>query len=189
MCNTVTNILTINGTEEQVAKVREFIKGSNGESISFQSFFPMPKNLKGKRKVNYKYGGKTIPVPDWMVWRFKYWGTKWDAMPIEDDAVNAPNRIIFNTASTTPDRAIACLAVLFPEVSFHVIFSDECAGTYSGEYTFAGVGEVLEWTCLTDDSDEAMEYYFRTHEYDRGNWKKGEDGKWVNINEDEDNKE
>ena len=30
MSNVVTNILTINGTDKQVAKVREFIKGSNG---------------------------------------------------------------------------------------------------------------------------------------------------------------
>ena len=187
MCNYVTNILTINGTEDQVAKVRDFIKGSKGESISFQSFFPTPKNLKGKRNVNYKLGSKTIPVPDWMDWRIRYWGTKWDAIPIEDDAVNAPNRIIFNTASTTPDKAIVCLAVVFPEVSFHVIFSDENAGEYSGEYTLAGGGEEVEWNCLTDGSDEAMEYYFLTHEYDRGNWKKGEDGKWDCIKDEEDN--
>ena len=189
MCNTVTNILTINGTEGQVAKVRDFIKGSKGESISFQKFFPMPKNLTGKHNVKYKFGGKTIPVPDWMDWRIKHWGTKWDAMPIEDDTVNATNRIIFNTASTTPDMAIALLAVVFPEVSFNVIFSDEYAGQYSGEYTFAGGGEVIEWNCLTDDSDEAMEYYFLTHEYDRENWKKNEDGEWVHINVENQDKE
>ena len=183
MCNYVTNILTINGTEEQVAKVRESIKGSNGEPISFQSFFPMPKNLKGKRHVNYQFESKTIPIPDWMDWRFRYWGTKWDAMPIDDD-VNAPNRILFNTASTTPDMAIACLSYLFPGVSFHVIFSDENAGKYSGEYTYVG-GEMIERNWLTDDSDEAMEYYFLTHEYDRENWKKDADGEWVNIYDEE----
>ena len=51
MSNTVTNILTINGTEEQVAEVRNFIKGSRGKSISLQSIYPMPKKLKGKREV------------------------------------------------------------------------------------------------------------------------------------------
>ena len=183
MCNYVTNILTINGTEAQVAKVRDFIKGSNGESISFQSFFPMPENLTGKRNVNYEFGGRTIPIPDWMDWRFKHWGTKWDAMPVEDDTINAANRIIFNTVSTTPDMAIAMLSVVFPEVSFNIIFSDENAGEYSGEYTFTGGGDVVEWNWLTDDSDEAMEYYFLTHEYDRENWKKDEDGTWVNIND------
>lgn len=188
MSNIVANILTINGTEDQVAKVREFIKGSNGESISFQSFFPMPKNLKGKRTVKVKFGSEDLSIPDWMDWRFKHWGTKWDASPIEDDPINASNRIIFNTADTTPDMAIAFLAVSFPEVSFHVIFSDEYPGNYSGEYTFGGEGNDLAWSCLTDDSDEAMEYYFLTHEYDRKNWKKDEDGKWINI-EDEDDDE
>ena len=81
--------------------------------------------------------------------------------------------------------AIACLCVLFPEVSFHVIFSDENAGEYSGEYTFGGGGKELEWNCLTDDSDEAMEYYFRTHEYARNEWKKNESGEWVNITEED----
>lgn len=188
MPNIVANILTINGTEDQVTKVCEFIKGSNGESISFQSFFPMPKNLKGKRTVKVKFGSEDLSIPDWMYWRFKHWGTKWDASPIEDDPINASNRIIFNTASTTPDMAIAFLAVSFPEVSFHVIFSDEYPGNYSGEYTFGGGGKDISWSCLTDDSDEAMEYYFLTHEYDRKNWKKDEDGKWINI-EDEDDDE
>lgn len=188
MSTLVSNIMTINGSDEQVKKVREFIKGSKGESISFQSFIPMPKKLKGERNVKVKVGSRTILVPDWMDWRVKNWGTQRDAMPIEDDAVNAPNRIIFNTASTTPDMAIARLSILFPEVSFNVIFSEESAGTYSGEYTFGNGGIEIEWSCLTDDSDEAMEYYFLTHEYDRENWKKNEDGKWINIedeNEDE----
>ena len=30
-----------------------------------------------------------------------------------------------------------------------------------------------------------MEYYFLTHEYDRENWKKDEDGTWVNINDED----
>ena len=57
MSNTVTNILTINGTDKQVAKVREFIKGSNGEPISFQSIFPMPEDLKGEHKETIMLGG------------------------------------------------------------------------------------------------------------------------------------
>gem|GEM_PF-4998576 len=30
-----------------------------------------------------------------------------------------------------------------------------------------------------------MEYYFRTHEYARGDWRKTEDGEWVNINDED----
>ena len=120
-----------------------------------------------------------------MLWRFNNWGTKWDAEPVQDETVDAPNRIIFSTPTTTPDKAIQNLSREFPEVTFEVIFSDDYAGQYSGKYTVAG-GEVAEWTCLEDDSDEAMEYYFLTHEYDRENWKKDAAGEWININEEDD---
>ena len=199
MSNTVTNILTINGTDKQVAKVREFIKDSNGESISFQSIFPMPKKLKGKHMVEqkdlpYPPGMKPISVPDWMSWRLKYWGTVKDAETIHDEAVDAPNRILFHTPSDTPLQAIMILSLLFPEATFNVIFSDAQPNLFCGEYTFSG-GEVANLTWFdgiakTGDIsvDQQMEYYFRTHEYDRENWKKNADGKWINI-EEEDNEE
>ena len=190
--NHITNLVFIQGTEEQVAKVREFIKGSNGESISFQSFIPMPKNLKGKRNVNVKIGSMTIAIPDWMDWRFQHWGTKEEAMPIEEEAFKAPNRILFNTADETPVAAISHLSEMFPDVTFHVTFSDEYADQYCGEYAFSG-GEVITNVCYNAfvpnpadiPIDQKMEYYFLTHEYDRENWKKNEDGKWININEEE----
>jgi hypothetical protein len=193
MSNNVSNILTINGTEEQVAKIREFIKGSNGESISFQSFIPMPKNLKGKRNVNVKIGSMTIAIPDDMDWRYQNWGSKWDAMPIEDEAVEAPNRILFNTADETPVAAISHLSEMFPDVSFHVIFSDENEDFYCGEYSISGGAMTNKvwydvWGEAMDDisNDQVMEYYFLTHEYARKEWKKDEDGEWVRVYEEED---
>ena len=188
MSNTISNILTINGTEEQIAKVRNYIKGSNGESISFQAFCPMPEDLKGEHKETIMFGGHSLSIPDWMIWRFNNWGTKWDAEPAQDETVDAPNQIIFNTASTTPDNGILNLSKIFPGVTFEVIFSDEYAGQYSGRYTVAG-GEMTEWICLEDDSDEAMEYYFRTHEYAREEWKKKDTGQWVNLYDEEDYEE
>ena len=198
MSNTVTNILTINGTDKQVAKVREFIKGSNNESISFQSIFPMPKKLKGKHMVEqkdlpYPPGMKPISIPDWMDWRLKFWGCKWDAETIHDEAVDAPNRILFNTPNSTSFEAIVILSLLFPEVTFNLIFSDEYPKQYCGEFTITG-GEISNYACYNGFShtdiggisvDQQMEYYFRTHEYDRENWKKDADGEWINISDEE----
>lgn len=192
MCNYVTNILTINGTEEQVTQVRNHIKGANGEPISFQSIFPMPKRLKGKKNVelkNYPYpkGMMPISIPDWMEWRFKYWGCMWEPDPICDDAVDAPNRILFNTISDTPLQAMIILSILFPEVTLNIIFSDACEQLYCGEYTITGgkVSNMVWYDALGNIGDipvdQQMEYYFLTHEYDRINWKKDEDGEWVNI--------
>ena len=188
MANSISNLLTMKGTDAQVAKVRNFIKGSNGESISFESFIPMPKNLKGNRVVEVN----PISIPDWMVWRIKNWGTKGDAEPVTDEVVDAPNRIIFNTPSTTPVEAVATLSSMFPEVTFNVIFSDENEDTYCGEYTFTN-GKMTNkvWYDVYDSNsddisiDQVMEYYFRTHEYARGDWRKTEDGEWVNINDED----
>lgn len=179
MSNTISNILTINGTEEQVAKVREFIKGSNGESISFQSFLPIPEELNDGL--------------DRMMWKYMHWGTKWDADPVCDETVDAPNRIIFNTQECSPLLAMKALSFQFPDVTLNFIFSDEYPGLLAGEYTFTGgeaTNKVLydEWGYSIGNlsEDQVMEYYFLTHEYDRGNWKKDEDGEWINIY-DEDN--
>ena len=82
----------------------------------------------------------------------------------------------------------------FPDVTLDVIFSDEYPGQFAGEYTLSG-GEWFKkgFYSENDDNcisiDQAMEYYFRTHEYDRVNWKQDEDGEWVNINENEDDEE
>lgn len=199
MSNTISNILTINGNEEQVAKVREFIKGPNGESISLQSIIPMPKNLKGKRMVEMKDcpvppgADGPITIPDWLDWRFNHWGCKWDAEPVRDDAVDAPNRILYNTPGTTSFEAMVILSLLFPEVTLNVIYSDAVPEQYCGEYTITG-GEVTKYVCYdwfsnTDigdiSVDQKMEYYFRTHEYARNEWKKNESGEWVNIAEEE----
>ena len=193
MSNTISNILTIIGTEKKVAEVRNFIKGSKGESISFQSIIPMPKKLKGKRMIEMEEWpippgcDGPITIPDWEYWRMMCWGPIWDAEPIRDDAVDAPNRILFNTSSSTPLPAMVALSELFPEVTINIIFSDACPELYCGEYTITG-GEVTNkvWydgiAHIGDISvDQQMEYYFRTHEYAREEWKKGEDGKWVYI--------
>lgn len=178
MSNTITNILTINGTEKQVAKVREFIKGSNGESISFPSFLPIPEGLNDDM--------------DRMMWKFMHWGTELDAEPVCDEVVDAPNRIIFNTKNSAPIMAMRALSSYFPNVTLNFIFSDEYPGLLAGEYTLTG-GEITKkvlydvWGEGTDDlsEDQVMEYYFRTHEYERNEWKKNEDGEWINIAEEE----
>lgn len=193
MSNTVRNLLTINGTEEQVAKVRNLIKGAKGEPISFQSFWPMPKKLKGKKMIEMKEWplspeGKPYTLPDWEYWRLHNWGTIWDAdQPIPGDPFEAPNCILFTTQADTPLMAMRSLSLLFPEITFNVIFSDNYVELYCGEYTITG-GEVTNkvWfdaiSKVGDISvDQQMEYYFRTHEHEREFFKKNDDGEWVDI--------
>lgn len=178
MANIITNILTINGTTEDVAKVREFIKGANGEFISFQSFLKIPEELNDGL--------------DRMMWKYMHWGTKWDADPVYDEAVDAPNRITFNTKECAPISAMRAISSNFPDVTLNLIFSDEYPGQYAGEYTLTGGAitnhaEYDAWGEGTNDlsEDQVMECYFLTHEYDRENWKKDEDGEWVSVSDDD----
>ena len=177
MANIITNILTINGTTEDVAKTLNHIKGSMGEPISFQAFCPIPEGLNDV---------------DRMIWPYLHWGTKWDAEPVCDEAVDAPNRIIFNTMESAPILAMKALSSIFPNVSLNFIFSDEYPGQLAGEYTITGgivthKGEYDAWGEGINNlsEDQAMEYYFLTHEYDRVNWKKDEDGEWVSVYDDD----
>lgn len=182
MANTITNILTINGTEEQVSNVRNFIKGANGESISLQSIYPMPEEIDDESEVEFM----GLSFEAWHFWRMVNWDTSWEARPVHDEHVDTPNRIMFDTGSTTPVNAMMHLSNAFPEIPFNVVFSDEYPGQYSGEYTLVG-GEVtnrvwrdtMDWSRNNCTESESMEYYFLTHEYDRENWKRDDNGEWI----------
>ena len=93
---------------------------------------------------------------------------------------------MFNTPDATPYAAMNALSKMFPKVTFHVTFSDQCPGMLCGEYTLRNGRARNKVFLAFDDSDEAMEYYFLTHEYARDEWKKNEDGEWVEMDEDED---
>jgi len=176
MANHISNLLTINASEDMVSKVREYIKGSNGEPISFQSFIPEPEGLEGEVTINVC--GQDLSIPEWYAWRCDNWGTKWDAW---DSCERSSDCIIFKTANSTPVLAMRNLSQTFPEVSFHITFADEYAGQNCGEYTLLG-GEVVDEVFIEyEDSDRAMEYFFLTHEGEREFWKKDENGSWYDI--------
>lgn len=176
MANHISNLLTINASEDMVSKVREYIKGSNGESISFQSFIPEPEGLDGEVTINMY--GHDISIPTCFAWRFAKWGPKWDAW---DSREISSGCLFFKTANNTPVPAMKNLSQAFPEVTFHITFADEYAGQYCGEYTLIGGKMVDEVFIEYEDSDRAMEYFFLTHEGEREFWKKDENGSWYDI--------
>ena len=182
----------MHGNEEQISKVRETIKGKNGEPISFESFLPTPKENNLGKKVRGKGGGshKRLSLHNALFWRRENWGTCSEAEFVDEEV---PNGLMFYTISDTPYAAMWTLSTMFPEITFHIIFSSEYAGEYSGEYTFKA-GDFLDerfYDCFMEENstiteDEAMEYHFLTHEYARKEWKKDEDGEWVKTDYEED---
>ena len=161
MPNHVTNILTISGEEAYVANVMKAIRGNNdNELIDFMVADPMPKEL--------------LDGDGWYGWRSMHWGTKWNAY---DSESISENEIQFLTAWSTPEEAIKKFSSMFPEASFRVVYADEDIGYNCGEYTY-DEGEIANEYRPDGGSDDAMEYYFQTHEDNRDLFRKNAKGEW-----------
>jgi hypothetical protein len=75
---------------------------------------------------------KNYGANNWYDWHIQNWGTKWDCYDVisHDDT-----EIHFNTAWSTPIRAMIRLSELFPDVEINVRYADEDFGSNVGTYT------------------------------------------------------
>ena len=70
---------------------------------------------------------------NWYDWQIHNWGTKWNAY---DQIFNEASKVItFDTAWSTPQRAMYHLSTKYPTLRFKVEFADEDLGFNVGEYT------------------------------------------------------
>ena len=81
---------------------------------------------------------KKFGANNWYDWHTHNWGTKWDCYDI---LVESDNTIQFNTAWSTPVRAMIRLSELFPDVQIEVRYADEDFGSNVGTYTLLN-GEI-----------------------------------------------
>ena len=115
MPNWVTNILTINASDEIVTKIKAEVK-TEGNDFDFETIISVPTELDGQAAHQ---------------WRLDNWGTKWNS----SDIYNFDNGFEFNTAWSTPFELMLNLSKKYSEVEFNVRFSDEDFGYNVGEYT------------------------------------------------------
>jgi hypothetical protein len=83
-----------------------------------------------------KYGYK-----DWYEWSYANWGTKWNAYEMEE---NEDDKILFNTAWSSPISLIRNLSEMFPDVEISLRFADEDFGHNCGEVTFLSGNAIQE---------------------------------------------
>jgi hypothetical protein len=114
MPNWITNIVTINASEEVIAKIKEEVKTSENE-FDFESILPMPIEFED----------------DWYNWRLDNWGTKWNSSEI----YVFEEGFTFNTAWSTPFNLLVGLSKKYPNVEFNIRFADEDFGYNVGEFT------------------------------------------------------
>ena len=123
MPNWVTNILTINASDDIIAKIKEEVK-TEGNDFDFNTIVTMPVEIENNGSYN---------------WCVDNWGTKWNSSEIYvlDDG------FIFNTAWGTPFELILSLSKKYSDAEFNVKYSDEDFGYNVGEYTLSNGNEIF----------------------------------------------
>jgi hypothetical protein len=111
---------------------------------------------------------KKFGFDNWYGWQLANWNTKWNAY----DQFISENVITFDTAWSTPSKAIVKLSAKYPTLSFEVKYADEDMGYNVGTYTCEG-GEIINEDVPMGGSVEAMrmameikgdeEYYLVNH--------------------------
>ena len=69
---------------------------------------------------------------DWYTWSIANWGTKWNAY----DSIEVDDKIMFDTAWSTPLPIIEELSSMFPNVKITLEFADEDFGHNCGQVVF-----------------------------------------------------
>ena len=158
MPNHVTNILTLTGSAEDIAKIKELAHVGE-EDFSFEGLVPMPTQIKntvassissdepkyevrdgvevfmensteeGRASLQKKYG-----CTNWYDWACTNWGTKWGSYDstLEDEGEDFL-QYTFLTAWSFPEEFFLQFSQRFPDVHMKVRFADEDFGNNCGE--------------------------------------------------------
>lgn len=139
MPNHIANKLIINGTEEQIKKVMDFLKSEEGV-IDFNNITPMPKWVYGSSpdilgissNDMELYGRENTSIG----WAIQHWGTKWNAY---DAHTLGDNALVWNTAWSGVPDLMRKLAWIFQDVTLRYTFIDEdWGGGNYGVWEFQG---------------------------------------------------
>lgn len=170
MPNWCQNRLTIYGTAQERAAVRESFKGFQAVAcesqqivleplaFSLDAICPMPDHLRVESDPRYKPAppmtsdelleamavSKSDTMPDWYIWRNHHWGTKWEVT--EPVVSEEKSRLVvdFETAWIYPLPCLIALSLKFPTVKMKIAFYEPgCIG--KGSATLLN-GEVIRQT-------------------------------------------
>lgn len=143
MPNWCSNILTVSGSVDDVARAR--------------TAFAAPYDLKGNHftgdlllwNLTRPYGegqeNAYLNEPDaWYALNIQRWGTKWEIDAEVVESASSPTSVVyrFDSAWSPPEAAVAAAAAAWPTLTFHLEF-DESGNDYSGLRTYAA-GELSE---------------------------------------------
>jgi hypothetical protein len=87
------------------------------------------------KRYKAKYG-----ADNWYDWQIANWGTKWDCYSHSEFE---ESQITFDTAWSTPMRALGILSRMFDDLTIEVKYADEDFGSNVGTYTLQG-GDIID---------------------------------------------
>lgn len=168
MANHVTNVLSLSGPSDTVAKAMEFIgRGTEeGVYIDLANITPMPPWIYGSNPDIEGFadvmGFSQNDAAYWreenmaLRWSIINWGTKWNAY---DQNLDDDNVITFDTAWSAPITVISKISWIFPGLVVQLDYADEDIGQNTGSFIWSGV-ERISGGPLEDGSKEAFEMAF-----------------------------
>lgn len=195
MPNHVTNILTVNGSQDELIIDSLF---NEENEIDFNIFAPMPEELKKvsspvkivtkeerdaeiadyeQRLANGQPTlGNTFSITQEMSDDYiaRFGANNWYDWAIAnwgtkwggyDAERESPDTVKFLTAWSTPVNAIKSLSLKYPEQEFNVRYADEDFGSNVGEYTIID-GEIIEYYAPTTGSNRAFDMAAEILQYD-----------------------
>jgi len=101
-----------------------------GEPKEIEEFL---EKAKGEQKISLE---KLVPIPpeqaeDWYKWNLANWGTKWDLCEVSlmtNEIKNGKIEAMFDTAWGPPIQAFQTIAEKYPELEFHMNYSEPGMG-------------------------------------------------------------
>lgn len=111
-------------TEQELQEWKR--KVENGELSEWEKEY-RPITKEEQWELKGKYG-----ADNWYDWHIHNWGTKWDCYSHRGESESS---IIFETAWSTPIRALLKLSELYPDIQIDVRYADEDFGSNVGTYT------------------------------------------------------
>lgn len=136
MPNWTYNTLTITGEKQELDKFRNEARAGK-RSLSFDKFFPMPKELRGTTPGCEKNEQliKKFGADNWHDWSKQNWGVKWDTRRPKI-VVNKKNELVyvFDTPWNPPIKWMENVSKKFPMLKFLLECTEEM-GNFVGNAT------------------------------------------------------
>lgn len=206
MPNYVANKIVLVGSDEDITKVVEFVKGDNGV-FDFNRIVPMPETFRKYDTTNHPNGKQLVVgepigyekgapiVTEELIEEYKRatreqwekygvvgwydWSRRyWGTKWNSCDAMYCGAGVFyFDTAWSAPIPVLVALSELFTDVEIQFAFADEDCSYNTGEGTINN-GEI-EAYYPEGGSDDGWRLYFEMHPGSEDDFHKDENGQWV----------